>query len=131
MGQRGRYDSLLQGRRLFFRGVTPFQRRSVADLDDDFTNADLKVSVTVRNQTVAAVDNVKVGVQLFDATGTSVLSYGVLTHDDPLSVASGKKASVSLSQTVKKPYLWSGEDPYLYTLVLTEGANCGILIQIF
>lgn len=90
------------------------------DLDEDFVNADLNLSVDLSNLSSQATeaDDMAVDVKLFDAEGNN------LFENDPLqagfdAVASGEKGTVSLTRELENPHLWSDEDPYLYTMVMT------------
>ena len=89
------------------------------DLDAEFVDADLKLAIDLKNMSDrASGGNFAVDVKLFDAEGRNLFA------DEPLtgifsSAASGEKATVQLGRHVEAPELWSDENPYLYTLVLT------------
>lgn len=91
----------------------------VTDLDESFVDAELLLDVDLKNMSTRATDgNFAVDVKLFDAEGKNLFA------DEPLTAkfdaaATGEKATVSLSRHVEAPRLWSDEDPYLYTLVMT------------
>lgn len=90
------------------------------DLDENYVNADLNLSIDLQNLSVANVpeESMAVDVKLFDADGNN------LFEDDPLvgtfgGVNSGEKGTLELSRELVEPNLWSDENPYLYTMVLT------------
>ena len=90
------------------------------DLDANYTNATLELTTTIFNTTTSDVEAgfYSLDVRLIDAEGNSVFA------SDPLrksvgAVKSGKTLKVALSRSVKAPHLWSDEDPYLYTLIIS------------
>ncbi len=106
----------------------------VTDLDDDFVDAELRLDVEIENTTINDIGNRRlyVDVKLYDADKNQ------LFYDKPLrkavsSVASGEKTIVSLERKVDEPHLWSDEDPYLYTLVISlydeDGGYYGSMSQ--
>lgn len=89
-------------------------------LDKTYTDATLDLSVELLNKTTAAIDPVfSVDVKLFDAEGNNLFAKDPLTAKLDKEVASGESAELKLSRLIKNPELWSDENPYLYTLVLT------------
>lgn len=114
-------------------GVQIFDYTVTTDLDKTYTDATLKVTAQLLNRTTEQADGYYVGVQLFDADGNSVFGDGVITNKDAVSLGSGESVKVSLEKAVTAPHLWSDEDPYLYTLVLTlydgQGRYYGSLAQ--
>lgn len=101
--------------------VQIFDYSVVTDLDKTYTDADLEVKVELLNKTTKALADGKysIDVKLFDADGKNLFEKNPLTAALGREVESGAKASITLSRKVEKPHLWSDEDPYLYTLVLT------------
>lgn len=106
----------------------------VTDLDDDFVDATLKLDVEIDNTTINDIGSreIYIDVKLFDADGNQ------LFYDRPLrkaasAVESGAKTIVSLERKVDEPRLWSDEDPYLYTLVISlydgDGGYYGSISQ--
>lgn len=100
-------------------GVQVFDYTVKTDLDDSYKNAALQVAAEIRNQTVEEASGYYLGVQLFDADGNSVFGDDVTSDKSGITAASGESVSVTLEKTVENVHLWSDEDPYLYTLVLT------------
>lgn len=88
------------------------------DLDKTYTDATLSLDLQVQNQSTSDLDSYGVDVKLFDDKGNNVFETSALRGDVPM-VKSGEEVSVELSRLVKSPRLWSDEDPYLYTLVIS------------
>lgn len=91
------------------------------DLDENYENAELYLSVDVTNASTEAVSGYKVDAKLYDAEG-NVFVNGITL--DPGTIAGAKdgvdgKATATATKTVLSPELWSAETPNLYTLVLT------------
>lgn len=104
----------------------------VTDLDDSYKNAELKLDVEVSNTTVSEASGYAIDVKLFDADGKNIFESSPV-RKSVSKTASGEAAQVELSKKVKSPRLWSDEDPYLYTLVISlydsDGAYYGSLSQ--
>lgn len=90
------------------------------DLDENYVNADLNLDIDLKNMsTVNTADKaLAADVKLFDKEGNE------LFENEPLrgtfnTTASGEKTTLHLSRKLLKPHLWSDEDPYLYTMVIT------------
>lgn len=93
----------------------------VTDLDENYENAELKLSVELSNASAESASDYKVDVRLYDDKGNMFLNGSELSFDT-LPAANGavdSKATASLSRTVFSPKLWSAEEPNLYTLVLS------------
>ena len=88
------------------------------DLDDSFTDATLKISADLLNSSSKAAANFALDVKLFDAEGKNILA-GTPLRDSFDRALSGQSVSLDLSAEIELPHLWSDEDPYLYTLVLS------------
>lgn len=88
------------------------------DLDETFTDADLKLRLNVSNMSSEEVDTFGVDMKLFDADGNNVLANDPL-RADVAAIASGEEGIVNLNRFIETPHLWSDEDPYLYTLVIS------------
>lgn len=88
------------------------------DLDDTYTDAELKLNVKVNNQSTGKVSGFAVDVRLFDDKGENLFAANPLRADAE-AIASDGEVSIALDRAVKAPRLWSDEDPYLYTLVIS------------
>ena len=104
----------------------------VTDLDDAFTNAALRVSVELTNASAESIpaNGRSVEVRLFDQDGAEVYADAPMTAQAE-ALAAGAKQTLLLQKQIDAPRLWSDEDPYLYTAVITlrdeNGAGCGSL----
>lgn len=87
-------------------------------LRDNYTNADLDVTASVRNYGAAASGTYTVRTQLYDADGTPVWDAPMDQKLDIGSVDAGLDATSSARKAVAAPKLWSAEQPNLYTAVL-------------
>ena len=88
------------------------------DLDETFTDATLKLNVKVNNQSTQKVSDFALDVRLFDDEGVNLFADEPL-RGDAAAIDSDGEVSVDFSRAVKAPRLWSDEDPYLYTLVIS------------
>ncbi|MCL2487307.1 MAG: glycoside hydrolase family 2, partial [Oscillospiraceae bacterium] len=87
-------------------------------LDASFTNATLNLDVNVSNMSNAPASSYALDVKCFDPDGNDILAGAPLRGDVP-AVASLGESTVNLSCQVTAQRLWSDEDPYLYTLVIS------------
>lgn len=92
--------------------------RVETDLDDTFTDAELKLDIQVNNQSTQQVSDFALDVRLYDADGVNLFAAEPL-RADAAAIDSDGEVSVNLSRMVEAPRLWSDEDPYLYTLVIS------------
>jgi len=106
------------------------------DLDENYENAELYLSVDVANASTAEADGYKVDAKLYDAEGNVFVNGITLEPGKIAAAADGKdgKATATATKTVLSPKLWSAETPNLYTLVLTlydskTGAYMGSVSQ--
>jgi len=92
----------------------------VTDLDDAFVDANLQIETEIYNSTLSDVEDgfFQLDVRLIDAAGRSVFEMDSF-RESVSAIASGKTESVSLAREVEAPHLWSDEDPYLYTLIIS------------
>ncbi|MBE6652518.1 MAG: DUF4981 domain-containing protein [Ruminococcaceae bacterium] len=90
------------------------------DLDKTYTNATLDISVDLLNKTVSDIPaDFLVDVALLDHTGKNLFADAPLTAAMKDILGAGETAVLSMTREVKKHRLWSDEDPYLYTLVIS------------
>lgn len=90
------------------------------DLVDNYTNCELKVEVDLKNMsTVTTGNNLAVDLKLFDATGNEVYTANQPLRGNFNGARTGEKSTVTLTRKLDNPHLWSDEDPYLYTMVMT------------
>ncbi len=104
------------------------------DLDKTYTDATLAISVDLLNKTTSEIPaDFWVDVALLDHTGKNLFADDPLTASMSAALASGDTAVLDMTRVVKSPRLWSDEDPYLYTLVISlygaDGAYYGSMAQ--
>ena len=90
------------------------------DLDNEFKNADLKLSVDVKNLSTSELSNYAVFTNLFDADSKSVF-----TQNTNLSaIPSNGTVTADISRKITAPELWSDENPYLYRFMTKLRVSC-------
>lgn len=99
--------------------VNIFDYYVVTDLDDRFVDAKLDIQAMILNESDREADGYSVSVSLFDAEGKDLFAGDPLAASLEGSLAAGKSSTLKLSREIRSPRLWSDEDPYLYTLVMT------------
>ena len=115
-------------------GVNISDYQVSTDLDATYTDAQLSISAELYNTTVADYEEgfFSLDVRLVDADGVSVFASEPLRANSK-AIASGKKTTVKMEKKVVAPHLWSDEDPYLYTLIISlydkNGAYYGSIAQ--
>ena len=85
-------------------------------LSKDYKDATLDVQVSLRNYTARPMSGFKVNTRLLDAEGAGVIQQVL---DAPSPLEAGQEVTLSSQAAISSPHLWSAEDPYLYTLVLS------------
>lgn len=93
------------------------------DLDGKYKNGSLSVDVTLNNYNKSAKTG-QIEALLLDATGKEIFNQS-LTINAPAEA----KKETTFSKNVSSPNLWSGETPYLYSLVLTLKDENGKFIE--
>lgn len=83
------------------------------DLDDRYRNADLSVSIQIRNHANAATHG-GVDLELRDAAGRTLLK----TEIKSFLLESGQIENIVFQHLIKNPALWSAETPRVYDLLL-------------
>lgn len=88
----------------------------VAELDEEYTDAELKVKLQLENYFNSGMNPYSVEVQLYDAQKQAL-------WEQPLSAAvtfNGTDVQeIQLSRHIANPEKWSAEKPYLYTAVIS------------
>ena len=108
----------------------------VTDLDENYQNASLKLSVDVANASSSAANGYEVDARLYDEDGQMFVN-GVTLDMGEIPAAEGNtdgKSTQTAEKLVLSPKLWSAETPNLYTLVLSlydsvSGAYMGSVSQ--
>ena len=86
------------------------------DLDNSYTNATVKLSADIKNNSTADQSGWSIKAEILDESGNDIASGASIAVD---SVASGKQGTFKTEIAVTSPKLWSAEKPNLYALVLT------------
>lgn len=106
--------------------VQIFDYTVTTHLDDKNQDAMLSLSVDLLNKTTGTIEpNFSVDVKLFDQSGVNLFAKEPLSAPLETAVESGQKATLKLSRLLSSPELWSDENPYLYTLVITLYDDAG------
>lgn len=85
----------------------------LTDLDSDYEDAELKMSVTLQNMDTDTARR-RVRARLVDAQGTQ----SEIGRSDVVDVSSGRKVELNLEKSVVSPLKWTAETPNLYTVVV-------------
>ncbi len=94
------------------------------DLDDNYKNASLNLSVNIHNKASKSVGNLSVDVAVLDEAGNNLTAGTTI----PVStVDAGKIVTAKISKEVLSPLLWSAEHPNIYALVLTLKNGSGTI----
>lgn len=96
------------------------------DLDQDYVNASLHLSVDIRNLSTKVQSGWTIDVEALDESGKNILSNAAIPVD---SIGSNSIQGFTFSQSVTAPKLWSAEVPNLYALVLTLRDGNGIAVE--
>ena len=97
----------------------------VTDLDDNYINADLNVSVNVTNYSKEFSFVGYVQIQLLDGSGNTIYS----SKDSSVKVSSNSEASVKFNKRIDNPAKWSAEQPNLYKLIVLLKNSDGLVIE--
>ncbi|MGQ1889905.1 glycoside hydrolase family 2 TIM barrel-domain containing protein [Thermophagus sp. OGC60D27] len=95
-----------------------------AGLDNQYTDGKLNVSVKLRNY-LGKTFNGSVEVKLLDYEGQKIFE----TTEDA-RITGNKEIDVAISGDIKRPKLWSAENPYLYSVVISLKDSNGQIIEV-
>lgn len=104
---------------------------AVGTPDEQFKNAELDLTVKVDFQREPQTEW-KIGVQLYNDKGKKVLKDGI-TFDIPFADQTGYSNfghQIREKIEVRKPTLWSAENPYLYTLTVSLLTPKGKVVEV-
>ena len=87
---------------------------TIADLDPTYQNGNLKLKAFVKNYGNAKSQALNFIASLYDADGKVVAKASAPVP----GLYENRESTVNLSIPVNKPYKWSDEKPYLYTVIL-------------
>jgi len=96
-------------------------------LDSSFSNANLEISLDIRNLSGGAKSGWSVTAEAYDESGINILK-GASVKLDRLNT--GKDSNATIKTSVSSPKLWSAEIPNLYALVLKLSDDSGNVQEI-
>ena len=94
------------------------------DLDDKYVDANLNVSIDVKNYSDTSA-KYAVRATLYDANGTKINE----NQSNPFAIDGKQKKSVAFSSLIKNPKKWTCETPVLYTMKMELISEAGNVIQ--
>lgn len=88
----------------------------VTDLHDNYASADIQLNnITINNESTTDISNYILDISLYDSKDNEVITKSVNTGN----ITADSSITDSVSFELNSPKLWSAENPYLYTLVLS------------
>ena len=96
--------------------VHMFDVRVRTPLENDYQDARLDVSVSLRNYGARGVRGYSVAAKLLDADGRVVLDQPVM---EKVIIGAGREVAVEMAAPIASPRKWNAEEPYLYELQLS------------
>jgi len=100
---------------------------AVTELDAAYRDADLNITVDLKNLGVESISGYQVEALLYDAAGASVISTAGLLAD---TLPGGETGKVALTARVENPDKWSAEHPTLYTLLVALRDSSGRVVHV-
>ena len=102
---------------------------AVTDLDSDYRDADLKLSIDLRNYSTQLRQGYEIEASLYDPDFKKVFSSDV--SQKRVMLSGNKDLKIHYSKKVKNPLKWSSEKPNLYTLILKLKDKNGSVIETY
>ncbi|MFX1533250.1 MAG: glycoside hydrolase family 2 TIM barrel-domain containing protein, partial [Promethearchaeota archaeon] len=96
------------------------------DLDDNYIDGMLKVTVNVRNYLPDVSGKHYVHIDLLDTDNKSV--FETLTKE--ANIRNADKITIHFEQFVKKPAKWSAETPKLYSMLISLSNESGLITEV-
>ena len=96
-------------------------------LDDRYQDAVLDLQAKIKNSALRAAGEYSLTAKLLDARGGLVFEQVV---QSALVISGGEEVVAGAMVPVKAPRLWSAEDPYRYTLLLTLNGPDGSVLEV-
>lgn len=98
------------------------------DLDEDYKDAFLEVTVRVKNYTGHSIKDNQIELTLTDPNGKLVQSK--VLDKDSFDCESEKEKLVILRATIRNPLKWTAETPHLYDIFLTLKDSTGKITEV-
>lgn len=96
------------------------------DLDENYTNATLKVSVKTKNYSSTPSEPYSLKIKLTDQLNQVVMEKTL----EEKKITAGKEGEVNLSERISNPKKWTAETPNLYNLTLSLLNNKGEVTEV-
>lgn len=93
-------------------GMHIFDWSATTDLDENYTDAELNISLIISNYTDKAKDGYSVRATLYNRSGKAVS----IINSERFSARPGEKKEIPVSEIISDPEKWSAEKPALYSL---------------
>ncbi len=103
-----------------------FDWYATTDLDEEYKNALLNLSIDVKNFSDIAVNDFTIKSTLYDNSGKAIKTM----VSDKFQVEPGAKETIHLSDDIENPSKWSAEFPNLYTLTFELNNSLGRTIEV-
>lgn len=102
-----------------------FDWNAVTDLDKEYADAKLDLSVDVKNYSPSAANGLSLRTTLYDSGNNVIKEF----DSEKFSVSSDSRFMVKFSSEISNPVKWSAEFPNLYTLVFELLNSSGKTIE--
>lgn len=99
---------------------------AVTDLDNEYRDADLKLSFTVKGAKAQSKGQYVIETSVYDAEKKLVSSQS----SRPFMLNDSGPEKISMSQKLNSPEKWNTEHPYLYSIVTTLKDNKGNILEV-
>ena len=103
-----------------------FDINITTDLDDQYIDAELKISAKIKNSSDEN-ESFILSYQLFDK---NVVCLEGDFSEQLVNISGSEQINLTIQEQMASPRKWSAEDPYLYTLLLTLKNEKGDLIEV-
>lgn len=117
-----------------FRDVALIARKPVhvydcfikGDLDDNYKNGKLDITVDIFNSKIETINNYKIHFELLDKFHRQVMEAEVAN----ISIEGEKQGRINIKYDIKSPKKWTAETPNLYNLLISLKDSKGEIIEI-
>lgn len=110
--------------------ATPMQHirdfQVITDLDDQYRNASLELSLFLKNFMTYTAKNLSVIVLLNDESSNEIFREKIKVN----SIAAGRENTLKLVKNINNPLKWTAETPDLYTLTLEVQESTGKILEV-
>ncbi|HAM11546.1 MAG: glycoside hydrolase [Bacteroidetes bacterium GWF2_41_9] len=103
-----------------------FDWHATTDLDENYIDARLDISVDVKNYSSSSVNDLTVTASLYDQQKNKITSIS----SDRISIEPSGNTSLQLSDNINNPAKWSAEFPNLYYLTFELKTSQGVSLEV-